>query len=670
MKYVFDLETYPNMFLASFKCIITNKYYEFEISDRKNDLSKLRRFLYQKGLKLIGFNNLNFDYPVLHNSILSDNADWNANQIYKQVEIIINSEYSAIWDNQIKIPQLDLYKIWHYDNAARRTSLKWLEFAMRMEDIEDLPYKPGTILTYEQMDHIIKYCRNDLDATHKFYNKSVQNITFRVNMTKELNHNVMNYSDVKIGEYINQKTYERISGRNYKEFKDLRTYRNIFHVKDLIPDYISFKTDYMNDFLNKIKSKSFKPDEDFEYHLHFAGIEIKFAKGGLHSVDKPLDIKCPDDCILQEKDVGSMYPGSIINGKFYPKHLGIEWCEGIEYLFEERAYKIKPDMKNYDKSSPEYQFLDAKQGAYKLGMNGGGYGKTGSAYSWQYDPMVIMKTTFKGQLSLLMLIEDLYLAGCKIISANTDGVVTQYKKSDKSKIDQLHKDWEIKTQYILEDTNYSRIVFRDVNNYCAFIIDDNGNHLYHKFKGCFEIDPDYHKNHSKRIIAIALANYFINDVPVENTIKTHLQNHYYKNDNYYTFCKNYGMYDFCIGAKMKGSNVLYSRTINGINIIDKELSKTNRYYISNNGCELIKKLPPLEKNYLTETEKYNLKNGNNQLDIFSIIEDVRVEPKYRESNLEAGWRCTLFNKYKKSDNYDINYDYYINEVKKIINNIK
>ena len=92
--------------------------------------------------------------------------------------------------------------------------------------------------------------------------------------------------------------------------------------------------------------------------------------------------------------------------------------------------------------------------------------------------------------------------------------------------------------------------------------------------------------------------------------------------------------------------------------------------VSNNGCELIKKLQPLEKNYLTETEKHNLKTGSNQLDIFSIVEDVRVEPEDRESNLEAGWKCTLFNKYKESDNYDINYDYYIKECNKIINNIK
>ena len=33
--FIYDLETYPNFFLASFKCIKTNEFFEFEISDRK-----------------------------------------------------------------------------------------------------------------------------------------------------------------------------------------------------------------------------------------------------------------------------------------------------------------------------------------------------------------------------------------------------------------------------------------------------------------------------------------------------------------------------------------------------------------------------------------------------------------------------------------------------------
>ena len=92
MVYIYDLETYPNFFLASFKCINTNKYWEFEISTRKSDINKLRNFLNQEGLMLVGFNNINFDYPILHRSILIDNHNWTAIEIYSIVLDVLNEE--------------------------------------------------------------------------------------------------------------------------------------------------------------------------------------------------------------------------------------------------------------------------------------------------------------------------------------------------------------------------------------------------------------------------------------------------------------------------------------------------------------------------------------------------------------------------------------------------
>ena len=80
---------------------------------------------------------------------------------------------------------------------------------------------------------------------------------------------------------------------------------------------------------------------------------------------------------------------------------------------------------------------------------------------------------------------------------------------------------------------------------------------------------------------------------------------------------------------------------------------------------MIKILPPLEKNFLTNTDKFRKKSPN-QMNIFDIIEDkVLVDPKNRETNIESGWKCTLFNKYIESE-YDLSYNYYINEVNKII----
>ncbi len=57
------------------------------------------------------------------------------------------------------------------------------------------------------------------------------------------------------------------------------------------------------------------------------------------------------------------------------------------------------------------------------------------------------------------------------------------------------------------------------------------------------------------------------------------------------------------------------------------------------------------------------------MNIFDIIEDVKIEPGDREENLEAGWKCKLFNIYKEEE-YNINFEYYINECYKTINIIE
>jgi hypothetical protein len=120
---------------------------------------------------------------------------------------------------------------------------------------------------------------------------------------------------------------------------------------------------------------------------------------------------------------------------------------------------------------------------------------------------------------------------------------------------------------------------------------------------------------------------------------------------------------------MKGKNELVQRYWKGYDLIEEPLSKMNRYYVSNTGVELIKKLPPLEKHHLTETDKYKLKIDDQQLNIFDFIEDVKVDAKNRDENLEAGYKCTLFNKYKEYE-YDLNYDYYIKECYSIIDKLK
>lgn len=248
-------------------------------------------------------------------------------------------------------------------------------------------------------------------------------------------------------------------------------------------------------------------------------------------------------------------------------------------------------------------------------------------------------------------------------------------RSDMDLLNEACADVERIVNIPLETQICKKIIARDVNNYIN-IIDDKTI----KYKGCFEINRDYHKNHSKRIIPLALANYYINNVPIETTILNHFNTKEYNipiDKKSHTnipqdkdFYQSHGIYDFCIGSKMKGSNKLIERITHSSTIENRYLQKVNRYYISNNGNEFIKILPALEKSYLPATELHKQKVDSNQLNIFDVVNDeTLVEPKDRESNLEAGWKCTLFNDFIDKETYDINYKYYIQECKKIINKL-
>ena len=127
-----------------------------------------------------------------------------------------------------------------------------------------------------------------------------------------------------------------------------------------------------------------------------------------------------------------------------------------------------------------------------------------------------------------------------------------------------------------------------------------------------------HKDHSMLIVPIALSRYFINGIPVEETIQNH---------------KN--IYDFCLKLKTNTKSTPYFRYLKDGKLVDQKLSKTSRYYISNFGGILYKDMTSGGKN-----------------------------------GVNVGNYCTLFNTFEEKEDYDINYNFYIKECYKIINIIE
>jgi DNA polymerase elongation subunit (family B) len=129
------------------------------------------------------------------------------------------------------------------------------------------------------------------------------------------------------------------------------------------------------------------------------------------------------------------------------------------------------------------------------------YGKSSDMQNWIYDRQLTMFTTITGELSLMMLIEKYEINGIHVISANTDGVTIMIKK-DHDSFDAMYEinDWWCNiTQYELERTDYSKIIFSTVNDYLAIKTDGEV-----KKKGDFLTDFELHKNKSARIVPIAV----------------------------------------------------------------------------------------------------------------------------------------------------------------------
>jgi hypothetical protein len=162
--------------------------------------------------------------------------------------------------------------------------------------------------------------------------------------------------------------------------------------------------------------------------------------------------------------------------------------------------------------------------ALKIVINGT-FGKLGNKYSKFYSPKLLTQVTMTGQLSLLMLIEMIELAGIPVISANTDGIVMKCPVEMYNKLNEVVIVWEEKTGFVTEETQYSGLYSRDVNNYIACKISEEGKpSIGIKTKGVYSpvgsaLNSPLSKNPESYICSYAVQQFLQNDIPVEETIE-------------------------------------------------------------------------------------------------------------------------------------------------------
>jgi len=621
--WLYDIETLSNCFTYTAIDRNSNEIIKFIIWKENNQIYELLTHL-NNCAGQIGFNNLNFDYPVIHyiikerNKLVSLDGDKIAKLIYKKAQSVISQEYSAIKEDEVIIPQLDLFRIWHYDNKARMTGLKKLEIAMNFPNVQDMPYPHDyKVKTKKEVEEILDYNLNDVEATKKFYEKTKDKLELRKGLQTKYGLNCLNYPDSKIGEQLMLKLYCHYTQQDEEKIKRLRTKRNLFKFSECIPNYIKFETLEFNQLLDYLKGiEVTELKESFKYSFEYNGFTFDLGTGGIHGCIKPGVYKSNENEIIVDADVASLYPSLAVTLGLYPEHLGSQFPQ----IYEEGI--LKPRLFAKEKIDGKMRDPIMADG-FKLSANSV-YGKSNSEYSFLCDPLYTLKTTLAGQVALCMLSEMLMtkVPNLTMLQINTDGLTVSIPVEHKRLYWEICQEWEAKTALVLEYVAYSQMIIRDVNNYIA--VTEKGGKI--KYKGTFKPnsemikDGEYHKSLSQGIVSLAVSDYFLKGIPVEKTIK--------ENKDIYLFCKTFnsthGWVCEILDIDDKGNESNHQKQ-----------QKTNRYFLSKSGSR------------------------------FRKLKDDRI------IEVEANKTVKIFNKYYEAsfEEYDIDYDYYIDECYKIIHRI-
>ena len=570
-----------------------------EISSRKNDILDIIKLYSNKNIIFVGFNSIHYDDPIISYIIINQQElinfpTWEVTKRLKEFSdfIISNQTKTASWS---KYKYANLFS--HLDlltmmfASKLRVGLKELQVTMEYPNVREYEGDFNSYLPESEFDNVIEYNKNDILSTKELMLRLEKDIKLRESVDDTFGVNVLNMDGVNLGVEIIKNNYLKETGKQWEDIKDLRSPCHELDLKDVIFDFIHFETPEFQKLHKRILSTHLNLDQEklkdtkdrWKITVYVDDLEITYSLGGIHTKNKPAIYKSDDEWLIIDSDCASMYPSAIIN-RIKAKR------EGNKVINQ----------------------------TYKLALNGIS-GMLQSEYSWCYDPKTVLRLRLNCQLMLLMLTERLLKCDCKIGQLNTDGILYLAKRNKFDEVMEVCKDWEFITKFELEHEYFESFYQYAVNDYIGVYKGYSETHdpSLIKTKGLFIDTVQLGKGMAPQIIAECLKEYFVNNVPVKETL-------YNCNDikKFLTYQKVKKEFDIEYDGKL--------------------LTHINRYYMSTNGAKIRR---------------------------CSI--DKETGKRYDYTDLCATSNVTLFNEFRDISPKEahINYLWYQNEVYKIVNAI-
>ncbi|MCQ4311709.1 hypothetical protein NAV33_07345 [Pseudomonas stutzeri] len=498
-RVVLDVECYKDYFEVGVRNIDTGNTLVIELYEgHPLDRELLGRVM--RVCQIFTFNGNSYDIPMVYYALTGASNI----QLKRASDAIIQQNLKP-WEFErafsIRIPKIDHIDL--IEVAPGQASLKIYGGRVHTQRMQDLPVEPDASITPELRPQLVSYNGNDLNATSDLRAKLIKQLELRERMSAEYGMDLRSKSDAQIAEAVIKAQIEALTG--FRPERPKFPAGTAFNYQ--IPDFIRYTTPVMLDVLEMVREARFvvesngsvaMPDELTGADVSIGNSIYRMGIGGLHSSESSVTHIADDDTLLIDRDVRSYYPEIILGQSLFPKHLGPVFLKVYRTIVERRL-KAKDAG---DKVTAD---------SLKITINGS-FGKFGSKWSCLYSPHLMIQVTITGQLALLMLIEMLEVAGIPVVSANTDGVVIKCPKARQDDLNAIVADWEARTNFETEETQYSALFSRDVNNYIAVKTDGSV-----KLKGAFA-EPGLQKNPANQIAIAAAVDALTKGVPVEETL--------------------------------------------------------------------------------------------------------------------------------------------------------
>lgn len=516
-RLVWDTESYPNYWSAGFQSVDSGKCLIFEQDDQGLSFDRAKLAWVLKHFTLIDFNGEGYDKwttAIALKAYSTCEDMWQAT-----VELIqygvrgwqVLRDFKA---RKLYINHIDLYEL-----TPLSPSLKVMAGRLGSALMMDLPFKPGTYLSYAQQRIVRWYMFNDNRNTELLYRAHLENIKLREEFGPLYKTDLRSKSDAQIAESVFRAEVYNRTGRH----ADAPGIRPGHEFRFNMPTWVQFQTPELKwlkqaviDGVFTISPNGYviEPPAFKDLLIPIGDMRYSFGVGGLHSTEENSAHSIYENGevrhILRDFDVASYYPKLILGSKMVPPAIGDAFVSIYTGILDRRVIEKARD----------------KKGAWALGLKivlNGAFGKLMDPWSVLYCPELGMQTTISGQLALFMMIELAFLHGFKVTNANTDGVVIKCPIEREGELKAMIKEWEHATDLEMEATDYVATFSRDVNNYIA--IDSE---LKAKRKGFYQLsavdrknfdNETIKKNPAVEICSDAICDFLTKGIPIKSSIE-------------------------------------------------------------------------------------------------------------------------------------------------------